>query len=155
MKTDTNTTAGSDCSAAYCSALVEILGETTDLYLCGNSHVNGMFQGDVCSLGVGGLEFGTNVFPSPKLEVAKDVLTMSGQCLPFSSESEWVGNWCWNSYRVMTKDVAKLLLSERFRSDYSPEGGDEDIWEWWERFTQNFIAHSQEGRKRGPDNQKD
>lgn len=67
------------------------------------------------------------------------VVRIAGISLPLSSDIAYsVGNWCWNAAEMDVVIVAGLLNLLR-RRGWSPEEGDDRLWERWES-KQEFTA---------------
>lgn len=45
----------------------------------------------------------------PRMTVMDDHIRIFRRPFPFSASIGWVGNWCWNEYRMRVDDVARLL----------------------------------------------
>lgn len=123
--------------------------------LCCNDHRNGMHQGFVEHIEVGGRD--GDVF-----------LALDGYCRasdgPFEVEAggrrvavlrigrhryrvrgytTWAGNWCWDQSRMPPGEAARLLNNLRTSNRWSPHEGHSWVWDLWksgEPFTsQHFV----------------
>jgi hypothetical protein len=59
-------------------------------------------------------------------------LRIHRQWFPFMGEREWVGNWCWNAYR-MKRPQALRLLAVLAAAGWTCSGGDARVCDWFDR----------------------
>lgn len=61
-------------------------------------------------------------------------LRIHGAWFPFMSSREWVGNWCWNAYRLKRPQALRLLAHLRWHG-WKCEAGRVHACRWFDRLT--------------------
>lgn len=71
------------------------------LHVCCNDPDNGLFTGRVARLNIGRAELEPHTLYEPRFAVLSNGdIRLSGKCWPVTHSKEWLGNWCWNGYRI-------------------------------------------------------
>lgn len=104
---------------------------TTIVSIACNHYHNGMFQGHFSSI-----ECGEVTLESPwadrnlKIRVDEQAkqLTIGKRSWPFISSKDWLGNWCWNGYRVTSEVAAEIMTYVRSKR-YRPEVAPTHLWD--------------------------
>lgn len=83
------------------------------LDICCNDPDSGNFDGRAYGISVGCIEL------EPRGNPAKFVLTdtgfrLAGKEWPVTASKDWVGNWCWNRYRISNNRDAYDVMLARF-----------------------------------------
>lgn len=55
-----------------------------------------------------------------------------GAWFPFMSSREWVGNWCWNAYRLKRPQALRLIAHLRWHG-WTCNGGSTRVCDWYDR----------------------
>lgn len=105
-----------------------------------NHYRNGMFQGHFMSI-----ECGDMTLESPygdrnlkvRVDDATRTLTIGKRSWPFISSRDWVGNWCWNAYRVTSEIAAEIMTYVRSKG-YRPEVAPTELWDKTEYVASDF-----------------
>lgn len=92
----------------------------------------GHFEGHV--MGAAFLGLTLENFDEPAFTVDHDrrVVRIHRKTFPFIAWKEWVGNWCWNSYRFERKVARDLLRTLRRNGGWTADSGPVRITTWWE-----------------------
>lgn len=128
----------------------KLAGEETRISLCCNDPDNGRFDGRCSGIewnavipehGTAELSFEPNHIPGPALTVDHEekTLRLCRVSIPFHGYQAWVGNWCWDEFRVKSADLERLLTSRSFLQSFSPDQGDTILWTAWETATNQPI----------------
>lgn len=71
-----------------------------NLHVCCNDPDNGLFNGRAAALSIGSAELELRGWHEPKFVDLGGAIRLAGKNWPVSASKEWVGNWCWNAYRI-------------------------------------------------------
>lgn len=81
--------------------------------LCCNDPDNGTFADKVSGIEISGKASRVELEPSrcvePKLTILDGKLRIFRRTFAFDASQDWVGNWCWNEYRMSIGDAAAFL----------------------------------------------
>lgn len=109
------------------------------LHICCNDAVDGLFMHRAEAINIGSIELEATSWPPPKFRDDGESICLSGKSWPVLASVDWVGNWCWNGYRLgdgkraprwWLVDFVKWL---RGRGLFEITSGPEKIFEWWRR----------------------
>jgi hypothetical protein len=113
------------------------------LDVCCNDPDNGHFDGKAYGLSVGSIEL------EPLRSPCRFVLTdrgfrLAGKEWPTTWSKDWVGNWCWNRYRISDGRTEYAVMLARFmfwlkgRKLYTCISGPDEFFLW---FDDRFKEH--------------
>lgn len=97
-----------------------------------NDHRDGSFAGKVNAAA-----FRENDLESPgmadvKFTANEEFIRIHRRTFKIIGRSYWVGNWCWDSFR-MTRAEAKKLLAHLRKNDWQCTGGRVHFGNWWDK----------------------
>jgi hypothetical protein len=97
-----------------------------------NDHRDGSFGGKVAAAA-----FRDNDLESPgmsevKFTAGEDFIRIHRRSFKIIGHSYWVGNWCWDAFR-MTRGEAKQLLAHLRKSGWQHTGGEVHFGIWWDK----------------------
>jgi len=67
-----------------------------------------------------------------RVDDARLRLFVHGAWFPFMSSREWVGNWCWNAYRMKRPQALRLIAHLRWHG-WHCDGGGARVCGWFDR----------------------
>lgn len=107
------------------------------LHVCCNDPDNGLFTGRAAALCIGWAELELNGWHEPRFVLTDTGFRLAGKNWPVTNSKEWLGNWCWNAYRVgdlskttgwwMVDFATWLKGRDLFRCTHGPE----EFFEWF------------------------
>jgi hypothetical protein len=118
-------------------------GPFIDLHCCCNNPDNGSFDGKLKMVelqlpdGDDGLSFDCrfgDAWPAIS-QKGLHALRVCGVQMFLRGRADWVGNWCWNSYKLTAYDVATLLIHPRFVHWFDVNSGVTELWDAWKTMT--------------------
>lgn len=99
-----------------------------------NDHRNGHFAGEAegCSLDIGGMPLELEGWARRfTVDEARLRFCIHGAWFPFMSSREWVGNWCWNAYRMKRPQAIRLMTHLRWHG-WTCSGGRTRLCDWYD-----------------------
>lgn len=112
---------------------------TPTVHICCNDGDNGLFTGKARGVSVGELELDHHDMEHGASFRVDDVtFHLSNKMWPYDWSKEWLGNWCWNAYRLKFANKTALEATVSFlkwlrgRRTFSVTGGPERLWDWWQ-----------------------
>lgn len=109
---------------------------TYSIALAANDPDNGNEIGQVRAIDIcdGLLESDDRLFHRPLRLVELDgAIRLSGKVWPVLASAAWVGNWCWNEYRVTLETLLEFLRWLRDRKLFWSWSGEEVFCDWMGR----------------------
>lgn len=107
------------------------------LHVCCNDPDNGVFTGRASALCIGWAELELNRPYDIRFADDGETIRLSGKTWPVEASKEYLGNWCWNGYRIGDKgrttgwwmvDFATWLRGRGlFRCTHGPA----DFFDWF------------------------
>lgn len=99
-----------------------------------NDGRNGLFAGEVENIGVDLVGGQIELYGWARRFTVDDKglrFCIHGVWFPFMSSREWVGNWCWNAYRMKRPQAVRLLKHLRWHG-WGCESGRVRASHWFE-----------------------
>lgn len=109
------------------------------LHVCCNDPDNCVFNGRTGSLCIGHAELEVHRPYEVRFVELDGAIRLAGKTWPVHASKEWLGNWCWNAYRI--GDTSKTLgwwmvdfaTWLRGRGLFRCTHGPADFFEWFNR----------------------
>ena len=107
------------------------------LDVCCNDPDNGTFDGRAHGRSVGSIELEPLRHP-PRFVLTDKGFRLAGKEWPVTASKDWVGNWCWNRYRVSngldTYDVmlARFMFWLKGRKLFTCVSGPDPFFLWFD-----------------------
>ena len=95
-----------------------------------NDPDNGLFDGRVSSAMYGDIEFEAPLLDGFRFTNLGQAIRIHRRAFPVLGSIEWVGNWCWNRYKLERTDAKRLLLTMR-EHGWQVTCGPVRFCNWW------------------------
>src|SRR5262245_43369028 len=97
-----------------------------------NDHRDGSFAGKVSAAAYAENDLEPNCMSDVKFTAGEDFIRIHRRTFKIIGTSYWVGNWCWNAFR-MTRGEAKKLLAHLRDNGWRCTGGRVHFGNWWDK----------------------
>ena len=98
-----------------------------------NDPDNGVFAGtaNMISIGRDLIELEAKRWPPPRFTELGDKIRLAGKVWPILGAKEWVGNWCWNSYRVDLDVAVDFMIWLHNRHLFGVTEAETELFDLW------------------------
>lgn len=97
-----------------------------------NSGDDGSFAGKVYAASYGENELETQGMAEFKFTAGEDFIRIHRRTFKVVGRKYWVGNWCWDAFR-MTRGEAKKLLAHLRKNGWQCTSGRVPFCRWWDK----------------------
>lgn len=97
-----------------------------------NDGDNGSFAGKVCAAAYAENDLEAPGMADFKFTAGDDFIRIHRRTFKIVGRSHWVGNWCWDAFR-MTRAEAKKLLACLRKNGWQHTGGRVHFGNWWDK----------------------
>ena len=107
------------------------------LHVACNDPDNGLFSGRASMLQIGNAELELRSWHEPKFFEFDDTIRLAGKKWPIEDRKDWLGNWCWNAYRIGdgTRTIGWWMVDFatwlRGRNLFRCTHGPSDFYDWF------------------------